>query len=105
MRIATSDATRPIPENRAIEASSLHPDFSDETNDAEIGAAIRMTVGMSNLQWVIKNPGPHGSPRTANKGSTHLAQSLEIRPADEGTDRHNRDLTFSPIVPIGFMHS
>src|ERR1017187_5522539 len=48
------------------------------------------------LQWVVKNPGPLGSPRTANKGSTHLAQSLEIRPADEGTDRHNRDMTFSP---------
>ena len=37
-----------------------------------------------------------GGPRTANKGSTHLAQSLEIRPADEGTDRHNRDMIFSP---------
>src|SRR5450756_2302049 len=48
------------------------------------------------LQWVVKNPGPLGSPRTANKGSTHLAQSLEIRPADEGTDRRNRDMTFSP---------
>jgi hypothetical protein len=54
VRIAISDAKRPIPENRAIETSSPCPDFSecldfpDEANDAEMGAAIRMTVGMSN---------------------------------------------------------
>ena len=45
--MAIRDASRPMPENNAIETSGLSSDLSDEPVDAEIGAKIRAAFGMS----------------------------------------------------------
>ena len=65
MRMAIRDASRPMPENNAIETSGP---LSDEP---EIGAKIRAAFGISGFSnaYVVR--------RSCDEGSTHLVSSAK----------------------------
>jgi hypothetical protein len=58
MRTAIRDASRPTPENNAMETNELLSDLSDEPVDAEIGTKTGAAFGMSGFSdaWFKSQP-------------------------------------------------
>jgi hypothetical protein len=78
MTIATTDTSRPIPQNKAIMTSGLPPDCLEPAADAEAGVETRAAFGMSGFPMHEESKSlPIGDVLASAKKVQHLGVELE----------------------------